>query len=90
MGTRSDLLDDSIFHQCLFDSLAEDRSVIAIACVFQLPGVSFLVVDQSWIIVPLVEIFQNSGKNLGLFVGEIDSSGVAVEELASQRGFEEG
>lgn len=57
--------------------------------VFNLPDVPPFVVEQFGIIVSLVQVLENRRENFWMFVGQIDSSCVALEELLSACGFEE-
>jgi hypothetical protein len=55
-----------------------------------LPRISPLVVDQPRIIIAFVEVFENGGKDFGLFVWEGDAFARRFHELASAGGLEEG
>jgi hypothetical protein len=56
----------------------------------QLPCVSSLVVYESWIIVAFVEVFEDRGEDLGLFIWKGDSLGCRFHELSAACGLEEG
>ena len=47
----------------------------------QLPRILPLIMDQPGIIIPLVEIFEDGGEDLGLLVGEVDLLALGFHEL---------
>ncbi len=57
-------------------------NIRAISCAIQLPCIISLVMQQLWMIVSFVEVFEDSREDLRLLVGQIDSSRVGLEELA--------
>ena len=59
-------------------------------CVFKLPGVFTLVVEETGVVVAFVEVFEDGGEDLGDFFGEGDSFGGRLEELAADDCGEEG
>ena len=59
-------------------------------CVFELPGVFTLVVEETGVVVAFVEVFENGGEDFGEFFGEGDSFGGGFEELAAADCGEEG
>lgn len=65
------------------------RATIA-SNVFQLPSIPPLVVQQARVVVAFVEVFEDGGKDLGDFFGEVDSLGCGLEELTAADGGEEG
>ncbi len=93
MGLDNHVLDDCVLHQGLLGHRVINCrycSVLSRSFIFQFPSVFPLVMDQFGMVVSLVEVFQNSRKHFGLFVGQIDPSGMIVQELASARSLEEG
>lgn len=60
-----------------------------VGCVFQLPSVSTLIVEETRVVVAFVEVFEDGGENLGELFGEIDSLGGGFEELPTANGSEE-
>lgn len=69
-------VDSGIFEQdpgytsmvdCRLDGPAATK-VIRVLSVFELPRVTTLVVQQAWVVVSLVEIFEDAGKDLGFSV----------------------
>ena len=59
-------------------------------CVFELPGVFTLVVQEARVVVAFVEVFEDGGEDLGDFFGKGDSFGGGLEELAADDSGEEG
>ena len=59
-------------------------------CVFKLPCVFALVVQETGVVVAFVEVFENGGEDLGDLFGEGDSFGGGLEELATNDCGEEG
>jgi hypothetical protein len=75
------LLDGCLFQDHRAGLLVQNGSLhhLAInihAVIFQLPGITSLVVQESWVIVALVQIFKDEGEDLRLLVGQIDSFAV--------------
>jgi hypothetical protein len=56
-------------------------------CILELPSASALVMQQAWVVVALVEVFEDTGKNLGFLVGKVDPLTLSLEKLppASRR-----
>ena len=68
-----------------------ERRFHVIHCrLFELPRVSAFVVEKAGIVVAFVEVFEDGGEDFGDFLGEIDSFGGGLEELAAADGGEEG
>ena len=59
-------------------------------CVFKLPCVFSLVVEETGVVVAFVEVFEDGGEDLGDFFGEGDAFGGGLEELAAADCGEEG
>ena len=57
---------------------------------FELPRISALVVQQAWVVVAFVEVFEDGGEDFGDLFGQVDSFGGGFEELAPADGGEEG
>jgi hypothetical protein len=70
----------------IYRALHTSRS--SFACL-QLPGVSPLIVYESWVIIAFVEIFEHRGEDLGFFVGKCDSLCCRFHELSAACGLEE-
>ena len=62
----------------------------AVGSLFQLPGISPLVVLETRVVVAFVEVLEDGGEDLGEFFGQVDSFGGGFEELAAADGGEEG
>lgn len=58
--------------------------------ILKFPGILSLIMEQTWIVVTLVEVFQDRGQDLWLLFGQIDAFGIRLEELASTGCFKEG
>jgi hypothetical protein len=58
--------------------------------ILKFPGILSLVMEQAWVVVTLVEVFQDRGQDLWLLFGQVDAFGIRLEELASAGCFEEG
>ena len=67
-----------------------DCIVVGWVCVFELPGIFTLVVQETGVVVAFVEVFEDGGEDLGDLFGEGDSFGGGLEELAADNGGEEG
>jgi len=52
-------------------------------CILELPSASTFVVQQTWVIVALVEIFENTRKDFGFFIGKTDPLALSLEKLTS-------
>ena len=92
---RHGILYDGIFQQRSTNSVMVDGRVgrsfgTVCSAVLKFPGVLPLVVEQSWVVVTLVEVFQDRREDLWLFFRQVDAFGIRLEELASARRFEEG
>ena len=59
-------------------------------CVFKLPCVFTLVVEETGVVVAFVEVLEDGGEDLGDLFGEGDSFGGGLEELAAADCGEEG
>ena len=59
-------------------------------CVFELPCVFTLVVEEAGIVVAFVKVFEDGGEDFGDLFGEGDALGGGLEELATDDGGEEG
>lgn len=59
-------------------------------CVFKLPCVLALVVQETGVVVAFVEVFENGGEDLGNLFREGDSFGGGLEKLAAADCGEEG
>ena len=59
-------------------------------CVFKLPCILTLVVEETRVVVAFVEVFEDGGEDLGDLFGEGDSFGGGLEELAAADCSEEG
>jgi hypothetical protein len=67
-----------------------DRDVGIISFILEFPGIPLLVVEQLRVVVPLVQVLEYSREDFGLFIWQVDSSGVGLEELGFESGGEEG
>lgn len=54
------------------DSRPITLPVLVCAGVFELPGVQAAVAQETWVVVALVEVLEDAGEHLWLFVGEVD------------------
>lgn len=59
------------------------------ALVLEFPRVALLVVKQTWVVVTLVEIFEDGGEHLGFFVGKGDSLALCLEATSAAGGLKE-
>jgi hypothetical protein len=57
--------------------------------ILKLPGILSLIVEQPWVVITFVEVFQDTGEDFGLLFGQVDAFGIRLEELAAAGGFEE-
>lgn len=57
--------------------------------VLELPRVALLVVEQTWVVVTLVEIFEDGGEHLGFFVGNGDPLALCLEATSATGGLKE-
>ena len=73
-----------------YGRLDRTSSAIVGLGILELPLSPTFVVQQLWVVVPLVEEFEDRGEDFGNFVGEVDSFGARLEELAAADGGEEG
>lgn len=64
-------------------------SVIALGAL-ELPRIAALVVQQAWVVVAFVEVFEHGGEDLRELVGQVDAFGDGFEKLAAADGGEEG
>jgi hypothetical protein len=55
----------------------------------QLPRVALLVVNETWVVVALVEVFENGREDFGFFVGKGYLLGLRVHHLVLQDTLEE-
>ena len=82
------LFGGTVEHRILEQVLAKGRmkddgftGVCIGSRVLQLPGVSTFVVQQTWVVVTFVEVFQHRGEDFGQFVGQGESFGMgSVQE----------
>lgn len=65
---------------CRFDSPSTSSPGFDI---LQLPCVPSFVVEETWIIVAFIEVFEDGGEYFGDLFGEIDPLGGRFEELAT-------
>lgn len=83
-----------VFQQHLSSAVVEESGLgIASAVVLSLlefPGVAAFVVEEAGVVVAFVEVFEDGGKYLGEFLGEVDSFCGGFEELAATDSGEEG
>lgn len=61
-----------------------------IAACFHFPRVPLLVVDQAWVVIPLVEILKDGREDFGFFIGQRDLFCLRVEHLVLQDTLKEG
>lgn len=74
-------IDDSIL-QDRTNSRLDDSLIGAVAPVFKVPAIAFLVILHAGVVVALVEVLEDGGEDLRLFVWEVDSLVGGLEELA--------
>jgi hypothetical protein len=61
---KGNLLDGSVLQQWLLDSVVKERG-FGIILAFEFPCILSLVMQQLWVVVSLIEIFEHSGKDFG-------------------------
>ena len=75
---------------CTLDLPSPARRRAVRGSIFELPAILPLVVEETRIVVVLVEVFEDGGEDLREFVRQGDAFGVRFQELAANDGGEEG
>ena len=83
-----ELLAGGVAVDCALDGAPTGHGVLVGG--LELPAVLTLVVQQAWVVVAFVEVFEDGGEDLGGFVREGDAFGDGFEEAGADYGGEEG
>ena len=67
------ILDESVLQQSLLGFGVVESRLNLSSCIFKLPGVLSLVMQQSWVVVSLIKVFKDRREYLWLLVRENDS-----------------
>jgi hypothetical protein len=73
---------------CRLDGSATTK-VLRVMSILELPGIVTLAVQQAWVVVSLVEVFEDAGKDLRHFIRQIHLLWRTLIELVSEVGRKE-